>query len=350
MPSAVTPRRRCWRRPRFWLGVLALIVAATLLHWCWQPGLETANSADNRARNALWMNHGWLGNDAWFAPDKFDQKPRFRAASNIAQMAQTCRENGIRDLYPHLTPTDDNGAIIGADDAQIERLLDNTNGLRVMPWIGGRLGTHIVPTDKARTARLVASVAALLTRHPRLAGVHLNVEPWRSGDAAMLDLLEQLHAVVGPKRVLSVAAYPPQTGGMPFKMAWSETYLRQVAARCDQMAFMFYDTSIHDRKLYQWFVARWTKASLEWTDGPRAPEVLLGVPTYGDAGTRWGPLYHDPRVENLVTSLAGVRRGLSDYRAQHGDLPARYAGAAIYCEWETDATEWREWRANFARR
>ena len=321
----------------------ALLLGATIAHWRWQPGLVVGDGRDDLGRNALWLGHSWLGDDRWFAPDEPNEKARFRAPQNIQNLARKCRENGIRDLYPHLTPTQNDGAMIDYDDAQIERFLDNTKNLRVVPWIGGRRGTHIEPDNAPKTARFVASVGALMRRHPRLAGVHLNVEPWKSDDAAMLRLLDSLKAAIGRRKILSVSAYPPASEFFPFKLAWSESYYRAVAARCDQMAVMLYDTSIHDAKLYQWFYARWTAAILDWTRDSNA-EILLGVPTYGAAGPQLGPLYHDPRVENLPNALAGLHCGLSE----RGPLPRHYAGAAIYCEWQTDAAQWKIWRQDFA--
>lgn len=184
-----------------------------------------------------------------------------------------------------------------------------------------------------------------MRRHPRLAGVHLNVEPWKSGDAAMLTLLDKLRAVLPAGKILLISGYPPQSEWFPFRLAWNQNYYRQVAARCDQIAVMLYDTSLHDAKLYQWFYARWTSAILRWTRDTQT-EILFGVPTYGAAGPKLGLVYHNPRVENLPNALAGLHRGLSD----SGKLPRNYAGAAIYCEWETDATEWKIWRREFRAR
>ena len=311
-----------------------------LAHWRWQPGLQIRDGRDDLGRNALWLGHGWLGADSWFQNDA--EKTRFRDSKNIEKLAQLCRENNVRDLYPHLTPTQATGAVAAHDDAQIERFLDNSNGLRVLPWIGGRMNTHIAPNNKIKTARFVQSVGELMRKHPRLSGVHLNVEPWKSDDAGMLQLLDDLRAAIGPGKILSVSTYPPRDGLSPFKMTWSQNYYREVAARVDQIAVMFYDTSIHDSKLYQWTYARWTRIILDWTRDSQI-EILLGVPTYGAAGPTLGPIYHDPRVENLPNALAGLHRGLSEYNK----LPRHYAGAAIYCEWETDASEWKIWRREF---
>ncbi len=345
MKNSAAKRRPIWRSRRFWGGLAALFLLLAFAHWRWQPGLTVTDGRDNLNRNALWIGHGWLGADSWFKSDEPAEKARFRDAQSIAQMAQLCRDNGIRDLYPHLTPTQADGAMSASDDAQIERFLDGTPRQRVFPWIGGRMGKHIVPSDAAKSARFVASVGALMRRHPRLAGVHLNVEPWKSDDAGMLKLLDELKAAIGPNKILSISGYPPQSEWYPLRLAWSQNYYRQVAARVDQIAVMLYDSSLHDAKMYQWLSARWARTVLSWTRDSQS-EILIGVPTYGAAGPKLGPLYHDPRVENLPDALAGLHRALSEF----GKLPDNYAGAAIYCEWETDADEWKVWREQFEAR
>lgn len=339
--------RALWRNRRLWASLAALFCLLLFAHWRWQPGLSVRDGRDNLDRNAIWLGHGWLGADSWFQTDK--EKTRFRSVGNIAELTQNCRDNGIRDLYPHLTPTQPSGAVAASDDAQIERFLDHSNGLRVLPWIGGRRDKHIEPNDAATAGRFVASVSELMRRHPRLAGVHLNVEPWKSGDAGMLKLLEDLRAVLPKGKILSISGYPPQSEWYPLRLAWSSDYYRDVAARVDQIAVMLYDSSLHDAKLYQWFVARWAGKVLDWTHNSET-EIVFGVPTYGAAGPKMGPLYHNPRVENLTNTVAGLHRVLREQRAEPGNylaLPRNYAGAAIYCEWETDAGEWQVWRRDW---
>ena len=338
---AVKPRP-LWRNRRLWAGLAALFGCLIIAHWLWQPGLTVRDGHDDLGHNALWLGHGWLSADSWFGNDA--EKARFREPKNIAQLARLCRENNVRDLYPHLTPTRNDGAMASSDDAQIERFLEETNGLRVLPWIGGRMGKHVAPLDASKSARFVASVGALMRRHPRLAGVHLNVEPWKSDDSGMLRLLDDLKIAIGPGKILSASTYPPRDGLHPFKLTWSRAYYRAVAARADQIAPMFYDTSVHDAKIYQWSYARWAGAILDWTRDSDV-QIVLGAPTYGAAGPTFGPVYHDPRVETLPNALAGLHQGLNEFKT----LPRNYAGVAIYCEWETDANEWRIWRRDFSR-
>ena len=172
--------------------------------------------------------------------------------------------------------------------------------------------------------------------HPRFAGVHLNVEPLTSGDQAFLKFLDQLRTAIPSGKILSIAAYPPPTRWHPFpEVHWEESYFREVARRTDQLAVMMYDTSLRVPKLYQRLMSDWTVEVLEWSEGK---PVLLGVPTYDDAGTE----YHRPDVENLENALLGIHQGLSAK-----SLPTNYQVIVIYCEWETDATEWNAVRERF---
>jgi hypothetical protein len=182
----------------------------------------------------------------------------------------------------------------------------------------------------------VADVRKLFQEHPRLAGVQLNVEPMPSGDKAFLVLLEDVRAALPPGKLLSVAAYPPPTSWHPYPdVHWDEPYFREVARRCDQIAVMMYDAAQNLPKAYQRLMADWTLEVLEWSEGKA---VLLGVPTYDDAGVG----YHDPKVENLPNALSGIHRGLSQKT-----LPTNYQGVAIYSDWETSEAEWSHFRAHF---
>jgi hypothetical protein len=82
-------------------------------------------------------------------------------------------------------------------------------------------------------------------------------------------------------------------------------------------------------------MADWTQEVLAWSEGK---PVLLGVPTYDDAGVG----YHNPKVESLLNALLGVHRGLS-----RANPHTNYQGVAIYCDWETSEEEWSYFRDHF---
>lgn len=319
------------------LSVLVSLVAYTL----WTPGRDIADGRHDLGRNGIWIQHGWLGDDAWFARNhKKDKIAYFRNPDQIRQLAALLRRHGITDVLPHLCPTAESGEISPVDANQAERFLDSFDGFRVLPWVGGVTGVHVFPEDATWRSNFAQSIRRLLLAHPRFGGVHINIEPWPSGDKGYLDLIEEVRSALPEGKILSVAAYPPPTLWHPFPaIHWERAYFEQVSRRVDQIVVMMYDTALSLGKVYQYLVASWTREVLDWSGGA---EVLLGLPAYRDEGVG----YHDPRVENLENALLGVHSGLGGYRT----LPGNYQGIALYCEWEMDEGKWTVLRSHFLRR
>ena len=105
-----------------------------------------------------------------------------------------------------------NGKIAPYDSVQIERFLDIAAqyNIKVIPWIGGVFEESARPADETWRQNFVASVDELLKKHPRLAGIQINIEPWPSDNVRFLKLLDEMRPVTQGK-ILSVAAYPPPT-------------------------------------------------------------------------------------------------------------------------------------------
>ncbi len=318
--------------------LLLVIVVVAVAYVLWTPGLDVTDGRHDRGRNGVWLQHGWLGADEWFRRNhKQDHIAEFRDPKHIEQLALLLARYHVTDVFPHVAPADNSGQLPAVDDQQVERFLDAFNRFRIIPWIGGVQSKTVRLHDTAWRRTFVRSVVGLLSDHPRLAGVHINIEPCPSGNNEFLRLLDELKRALPTGKLLSVAAYPPPTIWQPFlDVHWEESYFREVARRADQLAVMMYDTSVPVGKLYQRLLKSWTREILDWSAGT---PVLLGIPTYDDAGVG----YHLPSVENLPNTLLGIHAGLSGYRT----LPDHYQGLAIYCEWETDDAEWQYWREHF---
>jgi hypothetical protein len=328
-------RRPPWRTVVPACAILLLLGAAYLL---WTPGATVTDGRHDLGRNGIWLQHGWLGDDGWFTRyNKTDRISEFRNEDRLDELSKQLHQYHMTDAYPHLAPTTPEGRIAPVNDEQAERLLDQLAGLRIMPWVGGAWGAQAHPDQADWRKAFTASIRELLDKHPRFAGVHINIEPCPSGNRDFILLLEELRAVLKPNHVLSVAAYPPPTRWHPFPdVHWDEAYFKEVASHSDQMVVMMYDTSLRRPKLYRSLMTRWTQQVLEWA-GPT--QVLLGLPAYDDADTD----YHDPDTENLQNALAGAHAGL----LQYDPLPGNYQGIAIYSEWEMQADEWAYLRQHY---
>jgi hypothetical protein len=318
--------------------VPAVLLALALLYLGWTPGERIRDGRHDRRENGIWLQHGWLGDDAWFARNQRD-KDRFRDSRRLRELSNLLASHGIKYVFPHLCPCAPDGTIAPVDDEQTECFLDRFAGFDVIPWIGGLLGTHCSPESEAWRASFVRSAVGLLERHPRLAGVQVNIEPMPDGDPAFLALLAELRAALPAGKTLSVAAYPPPTRWHPFvEIHWSEAYVRQVCQHVDLLVPMMYDTSIRWGKPYQHLMARWTSEVLTWAGNTK---VLCGIPAYGDSGGG----HHHPKAENLRNALRGIHAGLRRFPT----LPDSYVGVAIYCEWEMNDAKWKVFRTEFER-
>ena len=154
-------------------------------------------------------------------------------------------EHGIKYVFPHLCPSESDGTLAPNDPAQTELFLDQFEGIQVTPWIGGVHGLHCSPELPEWRATFVESVAGLFQTHPRLAGVHVNIEPLPNGNNGFLLLLDELREGIPSDKIISVAAYPSPTRWHPFPdIYWDEAYFKQIAERVDQVAPMMCDTAI----------------------------------------------------------------------------------------------------------
>ena len=331
-----------FRRPylilalRLLLLPLSVFVACAIAYLAWSPGQTVRDGRHDLRTNGIWLQHGWLGADEWFTRYHKDTT-RFRTDEKVEALAGVLAGHGVKYVFPHLCPCSPDGKIAPADAVQTERVLDHFGNFQVLPWIGGILNNHCFPDSPAWRSNFVASATELLQVHPRLAGVHLNIEPWPNGSAGLLCLLEELHQAMPAGKTLSLAAYPPPTRWHPsLQVHWKEDYFRQVAQRTDQVVPMLYDTALRVPKVYQRVAAGWAPELLDWAGGK---QVLLGVPAYEDAGVG----YHYRYVENLPNALPAVHAGL----ARCTSLPTNYAGVAIYCEWEMTPQKWACFRREF---
>ena len=310
--------------------VLAIILGIpALCYWIWQPG--SSEPLSEYRNNAIWLGHGWLGNDSWFIRNNCN-KNDFRSVEKISALFKKLADNKISTVYPHLCPAQMNGKIALYDSEQVERFLDIAvqYNIKVIPWIGGVYEESARPADEKWRKNFVASVDELLKKHPRLAGVQVNIEPMPSSEVGFLMLLDELRPVSQGK-ILSVAAYPPPTKWHQFPdVHWHLFYIKRLTNHCDQLAVMMYDTAIPLEKFY-------IKLMTDWTD-QLAPavrrtgcELLLGIPAYEDAGVG----YHHPSVENINSALQGISAS---------DRKNEVNGIAIYCKWEMDENKWQIWR------
>lgn len=333
---------RRWPRRRILLLIALALVTALLLPVAGigialrlEAGGTPAPQARTRGQDAAWLGHAWVDGS--------------KGPADLAGLPQLVR-GGMRDLYVHAGPLNDDGTLPASRYPRAGELLDATHrvlpGVRVQAWLGDLVepeehGLHL--DDPAVRRRITDSAAQVLDAG--FAGVHLDLEPVHSGDAGYLALLGQVHTLTAARgALLSVAT--PQLDPLPALHTvagvlaghpkwWSQDYFGQVARRVDQVAVMSYDTAMPLPSLYTGYVAQQTALALEATPDP--VELLMGLPAY-DAEE----MGHHGSAETVPAAIRGVRLALG----RHAPTRAAF-GVAVYADFTATPADWASYRQDW---
>ncbi len=315
--------------------LVLIIFIPCFCYLAWTPGVESTKGQFDKNQNALWVSHGWFGDAKWL--QEADRSSEEFNSYSLDKLVKRCHENGIAYVYPHCCPANSRGKIPNWDDEKIDLFLTKMGDAKVLPWVGGVFEEGCFPNSAEWRKAFLASVSDLLEKHPRLDGIHLNIEPLPSGHAGYLLLLEELKAKLGSQKMLSVAAYPPPTAWHPHSdLHWDQSYYKEISARADQIVPMLYDTALQLDKVYIHLVQQWTKETVEWSG---SKQVILGLPAYEDEGVG----YHQPHVENLTNALRGANAGIMQLKEKKDHC----SGIALYADWTISDEEWLSFRKQF---
>jgi spore germination protein YaaH len=212
--------------------------------------------------------------------------------------------------------------------------------VKVIAWIftgNARLahtGVGNVAIADPAVRGVMVSEARWLVNECGFDGIQWDYEICDNGDPHLLALLRETRAALPTGKLLSVAT--PVWSPLPGRLGWSEPYFTQIAALCDQITVMGYDTGMYLPRAYVWLtrqqVVHVTQAVAR--GNPRC-RVLIGVPTYGK-----GLPSHHPWSENLRMALKGVQEGLADSRTDR----SVFAGVAPFADYTTQPEEWETYR------
>jgi Glycosyl hydrolases family 18 len=312
----------------FGLGVLCLLLFAD---YGLYPRLSPIGGLSaNRAENGLWLRYRWY----------FGQ----RSNAEVRALARRLTEHQIRYAYFHVRHVTRDGSLRYHFPEAARRLVAalhrDAPTVKAIAWVyAGNL--HDAPelgevelADAAVRRRMVAEARWVVTECG-FDGVQWDYEICEESDPHFLALLRETRAALPQGKLLSAAV--PIWLPAPFqRWGWSEGYFDQVAAVCDQLAVMCYDTGIYLPRGYVWLVHQQAvHVTRAVAQGNPHCRVLLGLPTYAKGG-----LSHHAYAENLRLALKGVREGLADPRANS----SVFAGVAPFADYTTQPEEWAAYR------
>lgn len=286
--------------------------------------------------DGLWIGHMWVDG-------REDE-------ANVAELAATVKGDGIKDVFVHDGPLNDDGTLPVQLDAKAAWLVATFHklapGVRVQAWLGQEIGTssgELNLADKATWAQIVASVKYVLDAQG-FDGVHFDMEPVASGNWGYVQLLEQVHPITTHQhKYLSIAAdqIEPTVGMMALGDAiaghahfWSADYLHQLAGLVNEVAFMDYDTWIPTSPAYAGYTKMETRIALRAM--PVGVHLLIGLPAYPP-----NPPTHDSG-ETVPAAITGVRLALGS------GTPAN-VGVALYVDFAATPGDWEAYEDDWVK-
>jgi len=291
--------------------------------------IGTINPAVRSSGNdALWLGHAWVDGR--------------RAPEDVTALATQLRGMGIRDLFVHVGPLNEDGSLDPALRPRARWFVSAAHsalpGVRVLAWIGDivRPRDHGLDLEEAWTRqRILAGDLSVLS--DGFDGVHYDFEPIGDADPGYLALLDATHALMrNAGRMLSISAeqVEPVPGGRWALEAvvghdnwWSSGYLHQVASRVEQVAIMSYDSVLWTSSSYSGFVRDETRIALGAV--PRNVALLIGVPAYEGHS-----FVHDSAAETTAAGIRGVRLALPQAPTD------RAVGVALYIDFGATRADW----------
>ncbi|HWE90264.1 MAG TPA: hypothetical protein VG317_12460, partial [Pseudonocardiaceae bacterium] len=200
-------------------------------------------SARGEGSDGLWMGHAWVDGQ--------------HSTAELNVLIGRIQTAGIRDLFVHVGPLADNGALdprLRPDARQLTNALHRAlPAVRVQAWLGGVVGSGRLNLAETSTRTNIV-IAAQQVLGDGFDGIHYDLEPVPDGDPRLLALLDATRPITtAAHAILSVAA--DQTEPLPDMATpaqwivghphfWSTGYLHAVASTVDEVAIMAYDSGI----------------------------------------------------------------------------------------------------------
>lgn len=332
MAEQTTDQQQKPRKRRWGWGLLLIVLGLLALDYVTYPlHARPHGPAADRGENGLWIRYKWYTGE--------------EPITGVSRLAQRLRDGGMAYAYCHVRHLEPNGTLHYRRPESAKKLTAALHalapGVKVFAWIvvateqfPGKSLPHTDLADPAVRANAVAE-AKWLVQTCGFDGVQWDYEICANGDARLLALLDDTRkALPGvPVSVCTPLWTPKPITGF---YGWDSAFFGEVAARCDQLTVMNYDTAMVSPR---WYVALTREQVAQVTRAVQAKNpacrVLIGVPTYEQGG-----ISHNPAAENLRMALIGVRDGLTDARTEHGP----FAGVALFAEYTTSDDEWHTYR------
>ncbi len=276
---------------------------------------------------------------------------------DVEDLAMRLKANHIRYAYIFAGPYENDGHLpdyVFSQQAKesIKILKKMYPELNVLPWIGG-IQNKTVHLERVGWVKNAISDSAKLVKELSLAGIHLDLEyvlfPSPEFNRKRLSANDygkhwvNFHKLLRqalPNEFISGVVVSTASGTKPWKHKHPLKEIKEISPAVNQISFMFYETNIHELKLYRENLKEQLQQveNLKNELNQKAPQYLIGVGTFSDQKRLKD--YRDLRFENPPATL----KLLKELEQEISPKISIIDGLAIYCEWMTTDEEWSELR------
>lgn len=327
MPTLTARKSTNKKRRKVLFAALCVIVFLLLGDYCLYPLLGVGGRSFNKGENGAWLHYSWYFGE--------------HSEQEVQALGNQLTAHQIRYAYFHVRFVQKDGRLRFHDAKQaqqLNRVLERSApNVRAVAWIyiGNERGLTGVDIGNAKVRANIIEEARWLVETCGFVGVQFDYEMCEDGDKSFLQLLRETRSSLPKDKLLSVAT-PMWLPSMFHAWGWSENYFAQVAANCDQVVVMGYDSALFFPRHYVWLMQQQSiRVTRAVAKGNARCRVLVGVPTYKDGG-----ISHHLHAENIRMALKGVREDLADKNANL----AAFAGVAIFSYDSTNKSEWQTYR------
>ena len=317
-----------------WFVAAFLLILLTLscADYAFYPfGTPPPGQSGDRGENGLWLRDSW-----YFG--KYTQ-------NEAHDLAERLKKNRICWAYAHVRFIQKDGRLHFRYPGNARRFANDlrreTPGVRVLAWVyvGNARGMTGVDISDPSVRRVMVAEARWLVTDCGFDGVQWDYEICPDGDPNLLALLGETRAALPRAKTLSIST-PLWAPSLPcrFGYGWSDAYFARIAANCDQIVAMGYDSGLALPTLYAGLMAEQVTHVVRSAANSANPDcrVLIGIPTYAKGG-----LSHNARAESLDVALRGVRAG---YGKLSPTERKSFAGVALFADYTTRADEWNDYQ------
>src|SRR5690606_15214217 len=189
-------------------------------------------------------------------------------------------------------------------------------------------------------------------------GVHIDLEFILKGDPYFNDITsvekpgdvqaygknvnnfhKELRSVM-PKAFISSVVVATSPGTEPWKRKTSMEELRQLTAYIDQLSFLYYDTSIDNQKDFE-YNCKLLLEDIKTLKRDRNIEYLVAIGTFVSIYD----LQHYRHLE--IASVQNTLRTIKRQSYKVDPVHRIVDGIAIFCDWESDVKEWKDFNDNW---